>query len=162
MIGGRSGAGKSTVAHALHAMLIADDVRHAVIDGDALDLAWPRPWEHRLSMRNLAAVWANYRELGYRRLVYVNTVAVLEAVEIAAAMGDDPAVTRVLLTATDDTARQRLEKRETGPELREHLERSLHAATALEQQAPPSARRIVTDGRDARDIGTEVRAVAGW
>src|SRR6478735_7976519 len=108
VIGGRSGVGKSTAAFALHALLRADDVSHAVIEGDALDLAWPRPWEHRLSMRNLAAVWANYRDLGYRRLVYTNTVAVLEADELAAAMGGSPRVTCVLLTASDAVADARL------------------------------------------------------
>ena len=117
VIGGRSGVGKSTAAAALHALLRADDVAHAVIEGDALDLAWPTPWEHRLSMRNLAAVWANYRELGYRRLVYTNTVAVLEVEELAAAMGDAPRTTAVLLTAGDAVADARLALRESGLEL---------------------------------------------
>ena len=86
VIGGRSGVGKTTVAHSLHALLRIDDVRHALIEGDNLDLAWPPPWQDRLSFRNLSAVWANYRELGYRRLIYTNTVAVLEARELAAAL----------------------------------------------------------------------------
>ena len=38
-IGGRSGVGKSTAAEALHDLLVAADVRHAVIEGDLLDLA---------------------------------------------------------------------------------------------------------------------------
>ncbi len=57
VIGGRSGVGKSSVAFALHDQLAVERVRHAVIEGDALDLAWPAPWEHRLAERNLAAVW---------------------------------------------------------------------------------------------------------
>lgn len=63
-IGGRSGVGKSTLAWTLHERLIALDVHHAVIEGDALDLAHPAPWEHHLAKRNLAAMWANYRGLG--------------------------------------------------------------------------------------------------
>ena len=83
-IGGRSGVGKTTAALALHGLLTALDVRHAVIEGDNLDLAHPAPWRHPvpwnhgLAARNLAAMWHNYRVLGYRRLIYTNTVAVRE------------------------------------------------------------------------------------
>ena len=39
LIGGRSGVGKSTVAFALHDLLTDREIPHAVIEGDALDLA---------------------------------------------------------------------------------------------------------------------------
>ncbi len=42
-VGGRSGVGKSTAAEALHDLLAAADVPHAVIEGDLLDLAHPAP-----------------------------------------------------------------------------------------------------------------------
>lgn len=42
---------------------------------------------------------------GYRRLIYTNTVSVLEADLIARAMGGAPRITSVLLTAGDATAR---------------------------------------------------------
>ena len=103
LIGGRSGSGKTQAASELHALLAGEDVRHAVIEGDYLDLAHPTPWEHHLAERNLAAVWANYRELGYERLIYSNTIAPLQAAELAAAMGDDPVVTVVVLSASNDT-----------------------------------------------------------
>lgn len=77
--------GTTTVAHALHRLLAERDVRHAVIEGDLLDPAHPAPWEHGLAERNLAAVWSNYRDLGYRRLIYTNTVALLEARTLALA-----------------------------------------------------------------------------
>src|SRR5674476_417564 len=124
LIGGRSGSGKTQAASELHALLAREDVRHAVIEGDYLDLAHPAPWEHHLAERNLAAVWANYRELGYERLIYSNTIAPLQAAELAAAMGDDPVVTAVLLSASNDTTYARLAGRESGAELQEHLRRS--------------------------------------
>ena len=162
VIGGRSGVGKSTAAHALHARLVADDVRHALIDGDALDLAWPRPWEHRLSMRNLASMWANYRELGYSRLIYVNTVAVLESDEIAAAMGSQPRVMGALLCAADATAAERLAQREQGAEFDSHLERSAAMAERLHSEAPAWATRVWTDSLDRNGVANELRAIAGW
>ena len=162
VIGGRSGVGKSTAASALHALLRADDVAHAVIEGDALDLAWPTPWEHRLSLRNLAAVWANYRELGYRRLVYTNTVAVLEVEQLAVAMGDAPRTTAVLLTAGDAVADARLALRESGLELEAHRSRSAAAALRLDADAPAGTHRIATDGRSPSQVARAIRSVVGW
>lgn len=52
LIGGRSGVGKSTVAFALHDLLSARGVKHVVIEGDALDLAYPAPWEQQMAERN--------------------------------------------------------------------------------------------------------------
>jgi adenylylsulfate kinase len=88
LLAGRSGVGKSSVAFGCHDALRAAGVRHCVIDGDMLDMAYPTPWEHGLAERNLAAMWANYRELGYRRLIFVNSACVLatEARKLAAAM----------------------------------------------------------------------------
>ncbi|MFS0700396.1 ATPase [Cellulomonas sp. 179-A 4D5 NHS] len=162
VLGGRSGVGKTTTALALHALLRADDVRHAVVEGDNLDLAWPPPWEHGLDLRNLAAVWANYRELGYRRLVYTNTVSVLAAGALAAAMGDSPAVTAVLLTGADDVVDARLATRETGAELAAHRERSAAAARRLDAEAPAGTHRIATEGLTPQELAARVRALAGW
>jgi hypothetical protein len=93
--------GTTTVAHALHRLLAERDVRHAVIEGDLLDLAHPAPWEHGLAERNLAAVWSNYRDLGYRRLAAEAPESVLRlptdgrtpealAVDLAALIGWSP------------------------------------------------------------------------
>jgi hypothetical protein len=159
VIGGRSGVGKSSVAFALHDQLAVERVRHAVIEGDALDLAWPAPWEHRLAERNLAAVWMNYRALGYDRLVYTNTMSVLHAGELAAAMGDDPVVTAILLTADDSTARARLACREHGDSLAAHVQRSDAAARVLQDRVPLDVHRLSTDGRDAVHVAREIRGL---
>jgi hypothetical protein len=87
-IGGRSGVGKTSVAYELHSQLAAKDVRHCLIEGDNLDMAHPAPWVHGLAEKNLAAMWQNYRELGYRRLIYTNTVSVRLTQELATAMGE--------------------------------------------------------------------------
>ncbi len=79
LIGGRSGVGKSTVAAEIHRQLAERGVHHAWIEGDNLDMAFPVPWKegHKLAEANLAAMWSNYRALGYIRLIYVNTASVL-------------------------------------------------------------------------------------
>lgn len=159
VIGGRSGVGKSSVAFALHDLLTSEQVQHAVIEGDNLDLAWPAPWEHRLAELNLAAMWSNYRRLGYERLVYTNTVSVLGSRDLAAAMGDDPCVTAVLLTARDTTAKRRLSQREQGDSLIDHVRRSAEAARRLNVEAPSDVHRIDTDDRSAVEVACLIREV---
>jgi N-acetyltransferase len=163
-VGGRSGVGKSAAANALHDLLAEREIRHAVIEGDTLDLAWPVPWEHGIDLaeRNLRAMWANYRVHGYRRLVYTNTVSVLEARALSAAMADDPHVVTALLRASDETARARLGVREHGAALDAHLERSRAAAARLDAEAPSTTHRIDTDGRTPREVAEELLALTGW
>lgn len=161
-IGGRSGAGKSSVANTMHARLSDAEIMHALIEGDNLDLAWPPPWEHGLAAQNLASIWANYRALGYRRLIYTNTVSVLMMDVLAAAMGDDPRVTAVLLTASDANAVERLTVRESGSELASHVERSALRARELHDGAPASVHRVSTDERTVDEVVVEVLALTGW
>jgi hypothetical protein len=161
-LGGRSGVGKSSVAIEIHEQLSALQARHCVIEGDNLDLAYPPPWEHRLAERNLAAMWANYRALGYRRLVYTNTVSVRFVAELTRAMGDDPQVTAVLLTASDETARERLTRREIGSALEPHVRRSDRAARELDDLTPGWVHRVPTDGRTVSALAAEAIVLTGW
>lgn len=165
-IGGRSGVGKSTAADALHDLLSAHDVRHAVVEGDTLDLAHPAPHvehpEARLAERNLAAIWANYRALGFHRLVYTNTVSVLETDRLAAAMGDDPAIVAVLLRAGDDQTAARLTRRSGGVLPAAQLAHSARTAGRLDTAAPDHVTRVDTDDSSPADVARRLASLTGW
>ncbi len=152
------------MAAEMHVQLAAAKVRHGLIEGDNLDMAYPAPWRHHLAERNLAAMWANYRELGYRRLIYTNTASVLGHVsaELKAAIGGDPRITPVLLTCEDTTARQRLAQREIGAALDWHIQRSEKMARQLDRRAPVTVHRVATDNRTTGDIATEIISLAAW
>ncbi|MFF4046092.1 hypothetical protein ACWHLZ_07340 [Streptomyces chartreusis] len=168
LIGGRAGVGKTTVGWEVSARLRAAQVAHAVIDGDFMGAVHPAPPDdtHRsgITARNLAAVWGNYADLGHRRLVYTNTSSVLDmaAPMFRRAMGDDVRLVRVLLTATDETAAQRLTGRELGSELEHEVRSSRRKARLLDEHAPADVRRVPTDGRTVIDIAAEVVATTGW
>lgn len=162
MLGGRSGVGKTTIAAEMHLRLSEAGVQHAVIEGDSLDLAWPAPWEHSLAERNLSAIWQNYRDLGYRKLVFTNTVSVMQQEVLAEAMGDDPIVTAFLLECNDESTRERLSAREIGSGLQAHLERSSARASDLTSNAPANVVRVTTDQRSVTDIAGELLAIVGW
>lgn len=166
LIGGRSGVGKSSVAYEVSAQLQAAQVAHCLIEGDNLDRAFPAPPDDPartlLTEANLAALWRNYAALGYRRLIYSNTVAVIESDLIVRAMGGTPRIIAVLLTAGDATAHQRLAAREIGSQLHAHLRSSAVMARHLQTTAPPWVIRVATDGRDIIDIAHDVISATGW
>jgi hypothetical protein len=164
LIGGRSGVGKSIVGGEMHAQLSAAGVRHCLIEGDNLDLAYPPPQEHGLAEQNLAAMWANYAALGYRRMIYTNTASVLEKVitDLTAAIGGNPRVTAVLLRCSNATAHQRLSQRDIGTALDWHLERSAMMARRLDEDAPPWVHRLDTDSQTVADVASQIIELAGW
>lgn len=165
-VGGRSGVGKSTAAEALHDLLVAADVPHAVVEGDLLDLAHPAPHvahpAAHLAERNLAAIWAAYRELGHHRLVVTNTVSVLRTAELAAAMGDDPLVTAVLLRASDTTTAGRLARRAGGAVPQAQLAHSTATAGRLDSALADTVTRVDTDGRTPAEVARVLGALTGW
>jgi hypothetical protein len=166
LIGGRSGVGKSTAAWAVSSRLQDLGVAHAFIEGDFLDQVHPAPPDDsartQITARNLAAVWGNYRDLGHTRLVYCNTVAVLEADMLTAAMGGTVTPIGALLTASDATAEARLRGREIGGELDAHLKRSAFMAGHLDAHAPDWVHRVPTDDRTVPEIAEDVVRLTGW
>lgn len=168
LIGGRSGVGKTTVAWEVSVLLRAADVAHALVEGDYLGQAHPAPdgdpHRSQLVERNLTAVWANFARIGHRRLVYTNTLSVLpEATGMfERAMGAGVRIVRVLLTASDATARTRLTGRERGSELADNLAASTRKARVLHERAPDGTVRVPTDGRPVPDVARDVLAATGW
>ncbi|MGW1790616.1 AAA family ATPase [Streptomyces tubercidicus] len=168
LIGGRAGVGKTTVGWEVSACLRAAMIPHCVVEGDFMGQVHPAPEgdprREKIAERNLAALWGNYAELGYRRLIYTNTVSVLAESEgmFRRAMGADVRIVRVLLTASDATARERLTGRERGSELERELKNSVRKARILDEQAPADTVRVATDGRSVGDIARDVVGATGW
>ncbi|HYQ77424.1 adenylyl-sulfate kinase [Cellulomonas sp.] len=166
LVAGRSGSGKSSVAFELSARWQRSGLAHCLVDGDNLDAAYPKPPSDprgtALTEANLRAVWGVYAAAGYRRVVYVNTVSVLERELVTRALGGRARVSGVLLTASAPTIRERLGAREVGSELRAHLDRSAAAAELLDRAAGPWVTRVATDGRTVADLAATVAAASGW
>lgn len=162
LLAGRSGVGKSTVSYEVSEQLRIHDVAHALIDGDNLDAVYPKPESPDVTWSNLAAIWKNYRVLGQNRMIYVNTMSVLDEQMIRQALVDEAEITGVLLTATDATAGERLGRREIGSALERHLERSAEAAAHLEASAADWVHRVATDNRSVNDIAACIIRLTGW
>lgn len=168
LIGGRAGVGKSTIGWEVSAQLCVAEVAHAIIEGDFLGQVHLSPAgdpdRSRITERNLVSVWANYAQLGCRRLIYTRTVCVLpeQAGMFERAMGAGVRIIRILLTASDETVGERLAGRELGSRLERELRTSALKAPMLEARAPTGTIRVATDGRKVVDIAKDVADATGW
>ncbi|MGW4287948.1 AAA family ATPase [Streptomyces sp. NPDC004673] len=168
LIGGRAGVGKTTVAWEVSALLRAMAVSHALIEGDFMGQVHPAPAgdprRSEITESNLTAVWGNFAQRGYRRLIYTNTVSVLPETTgmFERAMGAGVRIVRVLLTASDITAAERLAGRELGSELEQELKSSARKARLLDERVAGDTVRVATDGRAVVEIAREVVTVTSW
>jgi len=148
-------------------MLRRREVAHCLVEGDFLDQAHPAPADDphrsRITERNPTAVWAGYEALGHHRLIYTNTVSVLEEDMVIRAMGGGgTGITRVLLGAGEETVRGRLTRRGSGSQPLPHLERSRRAARLLDPEAPPGTVRVPTGGLTAEEVAARIVAATAW
>jgi hypothetical protein len=68
----------------------------------------------------------------------------------------------VLLTADDQTIRQRLSFREVGSALEAHPHRSAGRAAQLEKNCPDWVHRVATDRKSVTEIAAELLDLTGW
>lgn len=167
IISGPVGVGKSSVAGEMFAQLLLARVSHGVIDVDRLAVCWPwdtvnDPFNEKLMMANLAAVWSNYSRQGVTRLVvpYVveDRAAVVASMRRAVPGAD---VTICGLVASDDTLLARVAKRESGTSAAKLMRRSLELSRILRESASQDF-TVATDGRTIAGIAREIIDRLGW
>lgn len=165
LITGPVGAGKTTVAGEVSALLEQTGVPHAFVDLDHLRWAYPRLLADRfnvaLGLRNLAAVWANYRAAGATHLILADVLERREALAGYAAAVPGAAITVVRLRAAVATLHGRVRERETGAGLAWHLDRSAELAAQMERDRLEDF-AVETDGRPVGAIAREVLDRSGW
>lgn len=166
LLGGRAGVGKTPVAYEMSALLRAAGIAHCHIEGDALDAAYPKPQDDPdgsgLTERNLRHLAGEYRQLGYTRFIYVNTVSVIEPDLVCRAVGDVERIVQVLLQAEDTTVQERLASRERGTELSRHLARGPEMARLLAEEASPDGHRLDVTDTSVADAAARVLHLSGW
>jgi broad-specificity NMP kinase len=111
LITGPPGAGKTEVMTALSDLLVADDIRHAAVEVEALTSAHP-PLEDDQWTLPVHAVCGLYRRFGYQLLLVTATVeSRLDLDAVLTAIGaEEHAVVR--LEADPSTLRRRIVERE--------------------------------------------------
>jgi len=165
VVTGPVGVGKSTVLQEADALLIGADIPHASLEFEDIARFWgPRPSEGGtrpdVAYRNLATVWANYRDAGADRLLLsllMEQRSDLEPVRVAI---PDANITVVRLHAPLAVIEERLLAREkTAPE--QEVSAARWWVSRLERST--FADHVVDNtNRRPREAAAEVLHVLDW
>lgn len=165
LITGPVGVGKTTVAGEVSALLARAGVAHALVDIDGLSECYPPPpgdpFNEELALRNLAAVWVNYRATGAERLVLARVLESRAELERYRAAVPGAAIQVVRLRASVDTLTGRVQRREVGAGLAWHVARAAELAAQMDRDQVEDV-VIETDGRPVAAVARDVLARTGW
>jgi hypothetical protein len=165
LVTGTVGAGKTATMMGIAKILTEEGVPHAAIDLDSLSECWPYPegdvHNEAVVFKNLACVWAHYKEAGANRLALAGVLE--NRSELAryreAVPGSEIVVFQIL--ADPETIVRRLTKRELGLASDRHLSRSLDLAERMTGMALADF-VVDNEGRSIREVALEVLERAGW
>jgi hypothetical protein len=165
IVTGPVGAGKTSVAGEILSQLTERDVSHAVVDLDGLALCWPHgeddPFNHRMAMANLAAVWQNFAAAGIRRLVIARVIESREELADYCRAIPGARIQVGRLAASKPTLRARVGRREAGTSL-EALGRRAEELADIMANSDVADFTVHTDRRALPDIAIEVLQKAHW
>ena len=165
LITGPIGVGKTTVAAEVSELLDKAGVAHALVDIDTLRWCYPRPphdpFRLELAMKNLAAIWNNFQEVGATRLVLATVLESRDDLEWyrGAIPGADILVIR--LHASLHTLRSRVEQREVGSGLDRHLRRAAELTTLMERNKVENI-LVNTEGKSVATLAREILDCSNW
>jgi hypothetical protein len=163
IVSGTIGAGKSAVASEMSDILCEREVPHAYVDLDLLSWSWPPigQFNNVLAFKNLAAVWANYREAGCERLIVSHVVECSDELDCYRQAVPGACIMVCRLVASQATRESRIRQREIGAGLEWHLNRTVELEEIL-HKASVEDFQVENDGRPIRDVALEVLEKAGW
>jgi len=162
---GPVGVGKSTVAGEASSLLRDAEIPHALVDLDHVGECAPPPpddpWQERLTHRNLACMWANFREVGAERLLLCRILEARSLLRhiVEAVPGAD--ITVVRLRAPLSVLHARIHAGEAGHDPDWYLGAATYLADALEN-APVEDHLIDNVDRPAREVAAEALRLARW
>ena len=134
---------------------------HAMIDADELDRIFPPPTDDphktRLTYANLAAVWANLRAAGARRLI-LTMVALSLADDLAHVHRAIPEadITAVRLWASNEDLLERVRGREAGSGYDDQTPKTIQQAHAMKRETGSGHLPIDTTGKPVPEVAREV------
>lgn len=165
IVTGPVGVGKTSTARAIADRLRAAGVPHAMIDLDAIVECYPAPqddpFNFRLAMKNLAALWSNFHAAGARYLVLNWVVEARDELEAYrdAVPGAEIRVAR--LRAPQSTIRARIHRRAGDEDVTWELNRARQLAQEMDETALEDL-LVETDGRAADEVARTILDVLAW
>ena len=162
LLTGTVGTGKTALAVEAARLLGQRGERAAAIDLDWL--TWVQiPGFHayeELAGRQLAAIWPNLQELGVGRLVLARCVLKTSGLTAIRAALPGVELKVVRLEASAATIEERLRRRDTGPELAEHLSEFPQMARVAAEV--PADAVVSNELRELTAVAEEILQIVGW
>lgn len=164
ILNGSPGSGKSTLAGAISEELRVTDISHAVIDLDEFAVVYPDNIASRnnLKWKNLAAVWPNYAELGDLKVVIPVLIDTKEDLEALREATPARSFTVCTLTASLDTLKDRVTKREPN----EYWQNKLRGLVETYEQRSDEEKfadfQISTDDKNVEETAKEIVRHVDW
>jgi adenylylsulfate kinase-like enzyme len=128
LLTGPTGVGKSVVADAVYELCAAQSQPIALINLDELGYVSPQspddPFNARLRLKNLAAIWPNYAATGIRRVIIPYVIVNNAAIEQFQAALPNSNLTTIQLSAPLITITQRIQRRDLGGSTEWHIKRA--------------------------------------
>jgi len=164
VITGPVGVGKSTIAAEAAWLLRQADVPHALVDLDRIEQCWPvpadDPWNERVSHRNLACMWANFRQAGADRLIFARVLETRSLLRRVTEAVPGAQITVVRLWAPVVVLQERIRSREASdPDW--FLGAAAHTAEVFER-ARVEDHLVDNENRPAAVVAEEVLHRVGW
>jgi hypothetical protein len=164
VITGPVGVGKSTIAAEAAWLLRQADIPHALVDLDRIEVSWPVPADdpgnERVSHRNLACMWANFRQAGADRLIFARVLETRSLLRRVTAAVPGAQITVVRLRAPLSVLHERIRSREASdPDW--FLDAATHTAEVFER-AQVEDHLVDNDDRPAAVVAAEVLHRVGW
>jgi adenylylsulfate kinase len=165
LVTGPIGVGKTTVAYAIAGRLRAARIPSALIDLDAIVQCYPAPpddpFNFRLAMRNLAALWRNCRDAGARYLVLDWVVEARSELEEYCKAIPGAHITVVRLRAPIEVLDQRIGLRAGDSDREWELARTRQLSQEMDITKVEDL-LVETEGRSAEEVADGIIARLGW
>jgi len=164
VITGPVGVGKSAIAAEAAWLLRQADVPHALVDLDLIEQCWPVPADdpgnERVSHRNLACMWASFRQAGADRLIFARVLETRSLLRRVAEAVPNAQITVVRLRAPLAVLHERIRSRKASdPDW--FLDAATHTAEVFER-AQVEDHLVDNENRPAAVVAGEVLHRVGW
>jgi hypothetical protein len=164
VITGPVGVGKSTIAVQAATLLREADIPHGLVDLDWIEQCWPVPADdpenERVSHRNLACMWANFRQAGADRLILARGLEDRSPLRRVTKAVPGAQITVVRLRAPLAVLHERIRSREAS-DPSWFLDAAIHSAQVL-AQAEFEDHLVDNENRPATVVAGEVLSRVGW
>lgn len=164
VITGPVGVGKSTIAAEAAWLLRQADVPHALVDLDRIEQCWPVPADdpgnERVSHRNLACMWVNFRQAGADRLIFARVLETRSLLRRVTKAVPGAQITVVRLWAPLAVLHERIRSREAS-DLDWFLDAATHTAEVFER-AQVEDHLVDNENRPATAVAEEVLHRVRW